>query len=103
MRDVYFSHDDANLQVLIAACDEALTWADANMRWFDISTAPTDRDVLFWDGFNKEWQEFRMLDLSLLPPSYTHWREPLPPPSNPPLPEPLERLGEVLRRVKGVS
>lgn len=114
MRDVYYSHDDAKLQTLIAACDEALNWADANARWFDISTAPigveggSRFEVWHKCGFSQEvwsthgkiWHESDeedLIDLSGL----SHWRPLPPPPSNPTLPEPLERLGEVLRKVKG--
>ena len=114
MTDVYFSHDDANLQALIAACDEALNWADANARWFDIGTAPRDgKEVLTYPHYRVTswsdelvgfwfWSDYDD-DAVLYNPQPTHWRPLPPPPSNPPLPEPLERLGEVLRRVKGVS
>lgn len=127
MRDVYYSHDDANLQTLIAACDAALDWADANARWFDISTAPWSNDedseydysapdngsgigqihkVYPYNAKLGGWPPSlhvgdllyqRIDDFTLKP---THWR----PAFNPPLgqlPAPLERLGEVLRKVKG--
>ena len=88
----------------IAACDAALEWADANARWFDISTAPKDGTLVmfhvpsrtnpligraddYWAG------AYWLADV-------THWRPLPPPPSNLPLPEPLEALGAVLRRVK---
>ena len=97
----------SDLADLIAACDAALDWTDANARWFDISTAPKDGTLVmfhvpsrtnlligraddYWAG------AYWLADV-------THWR-PLPPqPSNPPLPAPLEALGAVLRRVKGVE
>lgn len=116
---------------LIAACDAALNWADANARWFDISTAPWKSDVeseydycqpasdvgvgqvykVIWtdlpdnDDFCPICLHEHIADVLyqrvdgkfLLP---THWR----PIQNPPLgqlPAPLERLGEVLRRIKG--
>lgn len=91
---------------LIAACDEALNWADANARAFPIETAPKERWIEAWDAQTEKWRPvyFRTeADMENPYRSYTHWREPFPPPSNPPLPEPLERLGEVLRRIKGVS
>ena len=94
-----------DLADLIAACDAALDWADANARWFDISTAPKDGTLVmfhvpsrtnpligraddYWAG------AYWLADV-------THWRPLPPPPSNLPLPEPLEALGAVLRRVKG--
>ena len=90
----------------VAAQDEALNWADANARWFDISTAPKDGTLVmfhvpsrtnpligraddYWAG------AYWLADV-------THWTQLKPPPSNPPLPEPLEALGAVLRRVKNV-
>ena len=90
----------------VAAQDEALNWADANARWFDISTAPKDGTLVmfhvpsrtnpligraddYWAG------AYWLADV-------THWTHLPPPPSNPPLPEPLEALGAVLRRVKNV-
>lgn len=105
MTDVYYSHDDANLQALIAACDEALNWADANARAFPIETAPTTGEwFLVWDAGIGEWFVHQPKPFDGSPNKrYTHWRPLPPPPSNPPLPEPLERLGEVLRRMKGVS
>ena len=92
---------------LIAACDEALNWADANARWFDISTAPKDGTLVmfhvpsrtnpligraddYWAG------AYWLADV-------THWAPLPPPPSNPQLPEPLEALGAVLRKVKGTT
>lgn len=101
---------------LIAACDEALNWADANARWFDISTAPRGQWLLTYRtgdkratmaqlGFGDEWispsGHTTVTSHAYLPP--THWRPLPPPPSNPPLPAPLETLGAVLRRVKGVE
>jgi hypothetical protein len=150
VRDFYYSHDDANLQELIAACDEAMNWADANARWFDISTAPRDETPVLlycptapdWDGYEaprglsqnilvgwcgfashdgrseaNEWvcasvksETFHGSELTGSWQEYewtrcnpTHWRPLPPPPSNPPLPAPLERLGEVLRKVKGTT
>lgn len=90
---------------LIRACDEALNWADANARWFDISTAPNDGTLVmfhvpsrtnpligraddYWAG------AYWLADV-------THWAPLPPPPSNPPLPEPIEALGAVLRKIKG--
>ena len=120
MRDFYYSHDDANLQELIAAGDAALDWADANARWFDISTAPKEEGVSFLvttqvKNSHRSWTETHVVHLNedgqIHPEchqgwnleSYSHWRPLPPPPSNPPLPDPLERLGEVLRKVKGVG
>jgi hypothetical protein len=100
--DVYFSHDDANLQALIAACDEALNWADANARAFPIETAPRDEWIDVWCSESKMWYPVFMFPSYVIRKTATHWRPLPPPPSNPPLPEALERLGEVLRRVKNV-
>ena len=117
MTDVYYSCDAASLYDLIAACDEALNWADANARWFDISTAPDEIGVEFLASIeiqnsNSVWKETHVLcldedgidsdhhrgwDLE----DYTDWRPLPPPPSNPLLPAPLEALGAVVRRVKG--
>jgi len=87
------------LTALIPLADAACDYADQNCRAFPIATAPDNRDVFFWDSLLKEWQEFTMLDLSLLPSSYTHWREPLPPPTNPPLPAVFTELGAALEKI----
>lgn len=110
----------------VAAQDDALNWADANARWFDISTAPWLKDVdseydyrspdsgngigqvyktdLFDDDLGEWLPDVHVGDVfyqrngAVSKP--THWR----PIQNPPpgqLPAPLERLGEVLRKVKG--
>ena len=104
----------SDLADLIAACDAAIDWADANARWFDISTAPRDGKgvltyphyrVTSWSdelgGFSF-WSDYDD-DEVLYNPQPTHWRPLPPPPSNPPLPAPLEALGAVLRRLKGVA
>ena len=88
------------LNALLPLADAVLDHADSHCRAFSIETAPNNRDVFFWDSLLKEWQEFTMLDLSLLPASYTHWREPLPPPSNPPLSAVFTDLGAALERLK---
>ena len=102
---------------LIAACDSVLDWADANARWFDISTAPLNGgssakfQILYEGGhFEDAWSYAGKIwvadqdgcDCQVSLGDATHWR----PIQNPPpgqLPAPLERLGEVLRKVKGVS
>jgi hypothetical protein len=81
---------------LIKTADAACDYADQHCRAFPIATAPIGRDVSFWDSSLDEWQEFTMLDLSLLPASYTHWRESFPPPSNPPLSAVFVELGAAL-------
>ena len=97
---------------LITACDLALDWADANARWFDISTAPKDgKEVLTYPHYRVTswsdelggfwfWSDYDD-DVVLYDPQPTHWTPLPPPPSNPPLPEPLEALGAVLRKIKG--
>jgi len=89
-----------DLLALLPLADAVLDHADKHCRAFPIATAPTGRDVSFWDSSLDEWQEFTMLDISLLPPSYTHWREPFPPPSNPPLPAVFMELGAALEKLK---
>ena len=114
MKDFYYSQDEASLHTLILACDAALDWADANARWFDISTAPRDGKgvltyphyrVTSWSdelgGFSF-WSDYDD-DEVLYNPQPTHWAPLPPPPSNPPLPKPLEALGAVLRKVKGTT
>lgn len=90
-------------EALITAIDAALDWADANARAFPIETAPSDGWFLAWDLYDKTWNE---MTASLVAEyeigRFTDWTPLPPPPSNPPLPAPLEALGEVLRRVKGV-
>ena len=88
---------------LIAACDEALNWADANARAFPIETAPTDKWIEVWCSVNKIWFPVFVFPEWIPGSTLTHWKPTPPPPSNPPLPAPLERLGEVLRKVKGVE
>jgi hypothetical protein len=91
---------DELIKSLISAADEALNYADSHCRAFPIATAPTDREVLFWSGRSKEWQEFEMRVIADLPASYTHWREPFPPPTNPPLPAVFVELGLALEKIK---
>ena len=108
MTDVYYSHDDANLQALIAACDAALNWADANARAFPIETVPSVGGFLAWSTVELGWIQFDgVTEFEYFKTfgnrHFTHWTPLPPPPSNPPLPAPLERLGEVVRRVKGTT
>ena len=98
---------------LIAACDAVLDWADANARWFDISTAPRDGRRIMVGGIQQKhktvaeywWYEEDAIFEDGKPcvhKTATHWM----PIQNPPLgqlPAPIERLGEVLRKVKGAG
>ena len=96
----------SDLAALIPANDAALDWADANARGFPIETAPAVDGFLAWSSIEQEWLQFSCrAELQFVRTfgndGYTHWTPLPPPPSNPPLPAPLERLGEVLRKVKG--
>ena len=100
----------------VSADDAALDWADANARWFDISTAPLNggssaKFQVLYDGghFEDAWSYAGKIwvadqdgcDCQVSLGDATHWR----PIINPPLgqlPAPLEALGAVLRRVKNV-
>ena len=93
----------SDLADLIAACDLALDWADANARAFPIETAPKDEWIDAWCSESKVWLPVFVHSKYILGSTLTHWKPLPPPPSNPPLPAPLEALGAVLRRVKGVG
>ena len=92
---------EADKAALISACDLALDWADANARWFDISTAPMDEGVSFLvttevRSHLRSWTETHVVHLNeegeIHPDchqgwclrDYWHWRPLPPPPSNPP-------------------
>ena len=91
-----------DLLALIPANDAALDWADANARAFPIETAPTEGSFQVWDSDLEQWETIAMfVDGARWAKRITHWRPLPPPPSNPPLPEPLEALGAVLRKIKG--
>lgn len=98
---------------LIAACDEALNWADRDLKWSPISTAPRDGRRIMVGGIQPKsktvteywwYEEDAVFDdgTPCVHKTATHWM----PIQNPPLgqlPAPLEALGAVLRRVKGVE
>jgi hypothetical protein len=105
---------------LIAAADAACDYADANCRWFDISTAPRDEGLSFLASIEIRnpstiWREVHVLHLnedgeihidchqgwSLG--DYTHWRPLPPPPSTDPLPAVFVELGQALEKIKGVG
>jgi hypothetical protein len=86
---------------LLALADAVLDHADAHCRAFPIATAPTDRKVEFWNSARGCWEAFVWRDINILSEKYTHWREPPPPPSNPPLPAVFVELGAALEKLKG--
>ena len=88
------------LTALLPLADAACDYADANCRAFPIATAPTDRKVEFWNSARGCWEAFVWRDLNILSEKYTHWREPTPPPSNPPLPAVFVELGAALEKLK---
>ena len=93
-----------DLLALIPANDAALDWADANVRAFPIETAPDEGSFYVWNSDEEKWKSVTRYGGTMRWPKWvTHWTQLKPPPSNPPLPAPLEALGAVLRRVKGVG
>jgi hypothetical protein len=91
----------ASLETLIPLADAVLDHADSHCRAFPIATAPNDRKVMFWNNVQSCWEYFAWPDINILSEKYTHWREPLPPPSNPPLPAVFVELGAALEKIKG--
>jgi hypothetical protein len=114
---------DELIKSLISTADEALNYADAHCRWFDISTAPEDGTVIlvyrpdqgvFCAHYVEEdahlsnymnppegdccWFSVTGDDLTNDMP--THWRPLPPPPSSPPLPEVFTQLGQALEKIK---
>lgn len=104
------------LNALIPLADAACDYADANCRWFDISTAPKEVGTAFlasiqigngtyaWteihvicldeDGIDSEHHRGWDLD------DYTHWAPLPPPPSTDPLPAVFVELGQALEKIK---
>jgi len=121
--DAYQAADKAawkhldDLKALIPLADAACDYADANCRWFDISTAPDEEGLSFLVSIEIRnpstiWREVHVVHLnedgeihtdchqgwSLG--DYTHWA-PLPPlPLNPPSPAVFVELGAALERLK---
>jgi len=101
------------LTALVPLADAACDYADQHCRAFPIETAPQDREIQVynvmtgwykttfqneqgrnwpmrgWDDWNGTWY-----------PVPTHWAEPLPPPSNSPLPAVFTGLGAALEKIK---
>jgi hypothetical protein len=88
------------IENLVKLADAVLDYADANCRAFPIATAPNDRAVEFWNKARGKWELFEWRDLNALSERYTHWREPSPPPTTPPLPAVFVELGVALERLK---
>ena len=87
----------------LAASDAALDHADAHFRAFPIATAPIGRWIQVWRSANKIWMPSCLSDETPLRDEYTHWSEPLPPPSSPPLPAVFVELGAALEKIKGAG
>ncbi|MFY7925851.1 MAG: hypothetical protein ACOVN5_08565 [Aquidulcibacter sp.] len=88
------------LTALVPLADAACNYADAHCRAFPIATAPNDRAVEFWNKARGKWELFEWRDLNALSERYTHWREPSPPPTTPPLPDVFTELGAALEKIK---
>ncbi|WP_313587783.1 hypothetical protein [Aquidulcibacter sp.] len=88
------------LTALVPLAEAACDYADANCRAFPIATAPKDRWIDVWDQQRKSWSSMYISGTSILNPTYTHWREPTPPPTNPPLPAVFTQLGQALEKIK---
>jgi hypothetical protein len=98
-----FEWGDSQTENLVKLAGAVLDHADAHCRAFPIATAPTDRRVSFWNSTYEIWEQFKCDNLKYLPPRYTHWAEPLPPPSKPPLPDVFTQLGQALEKIKGAG
>ena len=104
------------LRALIPLADAVLDHADKHCRAFPIATAPHDREIqvynvmtgwyktTFQNEKGRNWPMHRWGDMD--GPWYpvpTYWAEPLPPPSNPPLPAVFTQLGQALEKIKGAE
>jgi hypothetical protein len=95
-----------SVQGLIAAADAVLDHADQHCRAFPISTVPREKWVQVWDAETGTWCPDYLRSETGMPvfaPRFTHWAEPLPPPSNPPLPAVFTDLGAALEKIKGAG
>jgi hypothetical protein len=100
----------ARLEALIPLADAVLDHADQHCRAFPIATAPQDREIQVYNVMtgwyktkfeNNQWPMRGWGDMDgTWYPVPTHWAEPLPPPSNPPLPAVFTELGQALEVIK---
>ena len=88
------------LTALISLADAACDYADQNCRAFPIATAPISRWIQVWDEPKKHWLAMFILPDTKPHSDFTHWAEPLPPPSTDPLPAVFTQLGQALERLK---
>jgi hypothetical protein len=85
---------------LVKLADAVLDHADAHCRAFPIATVPHGRNIEIWDSVDSFWLSATIYDICPPDADFTHWREPLPPPSNPPLPAVFVDLGVALEKLK---
>jgi hypothetical protein len=91
----------SGLDDLITILDAVLDHADAHCRAFPIATAPRDgRKIEIWDSMLETWDVVALHSQTNVDADFTHWRERLPPPSNPPLPAVFTELGAALEKLK---
>jgi hypothetical protein len=96
----------ARLEALIPLVDAVLDHADSHCRAFPIATFPRERWFEAWNKETNSWQSIYLWQdtgMGVPAPCFTHWREPLPPPTTPPLPAVFVELGAALEKIKGAG